>query len=392
MTQALAMASFLREAGHEVARVWVGRSPWRSTPSYFLDGIGAPVEAFDAPVQVPDRRGLGASPAATALDAVRRTPAFARAARAIDRRSRGLDVVVNFLDLVGAASRVVWRTPVPAVAVAHNYVFLRADARGIPGPWWTRRAVLAWVRATAAGAEERLALSFGDVEVGGAAAARARTSDGGSGQVDGGSSAGGPPDGAIGEAADAGVSARTAAGRGFRLAPPLLRPGLSRLSPSDGDYLLAYALNAGYGDRLAAWHRRNPGVRVHCYVEGGGSALRTAPAPGFEAHELDQERFLAHLAGCRAYVGSAGFESICEAYWLGKPVLAVPTRGQFEQRLNAWDAARHGAARAGDYDDLDAFWADPPRPDPEAVGAFRAWVARAPEVHVEAVERAAGIR
>src|SRR5690606_28819933 len=62
MTQALALASFLRDAGHELARVWVGRSPWRSTPSYFLDGIGAPVETFDAPVQVPDRRGLGASP------------------------------------------------------------------------------------------------------------------------------------------------------------------------------------------------------------------------------------------------------------------------------------------------------------------------------------------
>src|SRR5680860_217127 len=81
MTQALAMAGFLRDAGHEVARVWIGTSPYRSVPSYFTEGIGAPVEAFDAPVQVPDRRGVGVSPAATAADFARRLPAFARATR-----------------------------------------------------------------------------------------------------------------------------------------------------------------------------------------------------------------------------------------------------------------------------------------------------------------------
>jgi hypothetical protein len=61
-----------------------------------------------------------------------------------------------------------------------------------------------------------------------------------------------------------------------------------------------------------------------------------------------------------------------------KPVLTVPKAGQYEQRLNAWDAERHGAARAGTYDDLDRFWNDKRPPSAGHVSEFRAWVARAP--------------
>lgn len=381
MTQALALARFLRDAGHEVERVWVGRSPHRSVPGYFTGGIGAPVETFDAPVQVPDRHGLGASRAATALDAIRRAPAFARSARVLDKETRGLDVVVNFLDLVAAASRAVFRTPVPAVAVAHNYVFLGAGSRGLPGAFWTRHAVLAWTRATAAGSSARLALSFGAGETGeGAArtgAARARA-------------AATPPGRSSGEAAAAVRTTASARSAGTpQLVPPLLRAGLDALPVADDGFLLAYALNPGYGDRLVRWQRANPAVRVRCFLDGGTRALREEPGEGFETHALDQELFLSSLARCRGYVGSAGFESICEAFHLGKPVLAVPTHGQYEQRLNAWDAERHGAARQGTYEDLDAFWAAPTAPEPAAVRAFRAWVARAPQIHVAAIERAA---
>jgi hypothetical protein len=95
------------------------------------------------------------------------------------------------------------------------------------------------------------------------------------------------------------------------------------------------------------------------------------------------------MAGCRAYVGSAGFESLCEAFWFGKPALAIPTDGQPEQVLNAWDAERHGVARTGSWDGLDDFLADPPVPDADAVRAFRTWTAEAPRHHVAAVEEAA---
>ena len=99
-------------------------------------------------------------------------------------------------------------------------------------------------------------------------------------------------------------------------------------------------------------------MRVHCYLDGGSTALNDSPSDGFSVHALNDEAFLDHLASCRAYVGSAGFESICEAFYLGKPVLAVPTAGHYEQTLNGWDAQRAGAARVGSYDDLESFYVE----------------------------------
>jgi hypothetical protein len=343
MTQALATARYLRDAGHEIAHVLVGRSPYRSVPDYFVRQIAAPVEAFEAPTQVPDRESRGVSVSASARDALRRFPRFVAGGRRIHAVTRRAGVVVNFFDLVGGISRVLFGTRTPAVSVAHNYVFLHSALSHAPGRPHVRRVVMGYARATALRSASRLALSFDQL-----------------------------PD---------------ATGDRLVVTPPLLRPGLDATTRDEG-YLLAYVLNPGYGNVLADWHRRNPGVTVHCYVDGGAAALAAGPAPGFHAHALDQEGFLRHLEGCRAYVGTAGFESVCEAFYLGKPALVVPAAGQYEQSLNAWDAERVGAARSGGFEQLDGFWRDPPAPLRERVEAFRAWVGRAPEIVVREVERA----
>jgi uncharacterized protein (TIGR00661 family) len=344
MTQALALGAFLRGAGHEVVRVLVGRSPHRSIPDYFGSGMHAPVAEFDAPAQVPGEDRQALSVGRTVVDAVRRSPRFLRATVQIAEATAEADVVVNLLDLMGGLSRRMFPVEAPSLAIAHNYLFLHPELSNAPGPEGMRRLVMAYTRATAAGSERKLALSFTEL----------------------------PDRPEI----------------GLEVVPPLLRPGLEALDVHDGDYLLAYALNPGYGSELAGWQRRS-GAEVHCYVEGGAEALDGDHGHGFHVHDLDAEGFLARLAGCRAFAGSAGFESLCEAHWLGKPVLAVPTDGQFEQTLNAWDAERAGVARTGTYADLDELWDDPPTPSTTAVHAFRRWVARAPEVFVDAVERTA---
>lgn len=347
MTQALALRSFLQDAGHEVTEVLVGRSPHRPIPSYFIEGMGAPVRRFDAPVQVPRQDGRGRSLPRTLADAVKRSPAFLRSLVAIAERTADADVVINLLDLLGGVSRTLFPTDVPALAIAHNYVFLHPHLQDAPGPARVRKMVMAYARAAAAGTDRKVALSFTDLPA--------------------------RPDIEL------------------EVAPPLLRPGLDDLVVEDHGYLLAYALNPGYARTLAAWQQES-GAEIHCYVEGGARALAGesphdgTSADGFHAHDLDDRAFLQHLAGCRAYVGSAGFESICEAHYLTKPVLTVPTAGQFEQELNAWDAERCGAARAGSYDDLDDFWTDPEGPSAPTTEAFRAWVRRAPELFVSKIE------
>jgi uncharacterized protein (TIGR00661 family) len=345
MTQALALAAFLRDAGHDVGRVMVGRSPYRSIPSYFREGVQAEVEEFEAPTQVPGADGKALSVSKTLLDAARRSPAFMRSMVQIAEGTAGSDVIVNFLDLMGGASRKLFPAGVPGVAIAHNYVFLHPALEGAPGPETMRRSTLAYARATTAGSNSVLALSFDEL----------------------------PP----------------APDLGLRIVPPLLRPGLDRFDVSDGDHLLAYALNPGYGAEIASWSESRPDTEVHCFLDGGRAALPVPIPPSLHVHPLGERTFLEQLASCRAYVGSAGFESICEAHYFGKPVLAVPTTGQFEQTLNAWDAERVGAAQAGVYSDLDSFWDGLETAEPASRSAFQAWVDRAPTMLVEEIERAA---
>lgn len=59
------------------------------------------------------------------------------------------------------------------------------------------------------------------------------------------------------------------------------------------------------------------------------------------------------MAGCYAYASTGGFESICEAMYLGKPVLMVPVH--IEQECNAYDAQLSGAGIISDSFDLKAL-------------------------------------
>jgi uncharacterized protein (TIGR00661 family) len=50
--------------------------------------------------------------------------------------------------------------------------------------------------------------------------------------------------------------------------------------------------------------------------------------------------FLEDLASCKAVIATAGFTLMTESFYLRKPYLALPMRGQFEQELNAFWMAK----------------------------------------------------
>ncbi len=347
MTQALAVRDFLVDAGHRVVAVFLGASPRFPAPAYFTSRIQSPVTTFQAPMLVPDRHVRGMTVGHTAAHNIRRVPTYVAEGFALRRELLALrpDVVVNFFDMIAGFVHLasLGSSPPPRVAIAHSYLLDHPGTAGPPPGSRGRLGLALLSRITALGVASPIGLSFDELPTWGS----------------------------------------------VRVAPPLLRRGLERLNPVDGGYLLAYALNAGYARTVAAWQARNPTVAVHCYVSGGGRGLDLPAQPGLHLHELDDVAFLDHMAGCRAYVGTSGFESLCEAFYLGKPILAAPVERHYEQAFNAADASRAGVARAGGLGDLDAFWRSLPVPAPARVETFRSWVARGPELIVRAVEEAA---
>jgi len=64
-----------------------------------------------------------------------------------------------------------------------------------------------------------------------------------------------------------------------------------------------------------------------------------------------EKRFLKDLSGCKAVITNGGFTLMTEALYLGKPVLSIPVRRQFEQITNALYLDRLGYGKRAVYAD-----------------------------------------
>lgn len=116
------------------------------------------------------------------------------------------------------------------------------------------------------------------------------------------------------------------------LVPPVLRPDVRALRPSAGKHVLVY-LNEGTGcEPLLKTLRAVDALFV---VYGAAPVASPEAYPNLRFRTPSSGGFLRDLAACRAVVTTAGFTLLSEALYLGKPILALPNRGFFEQVLNA---------------------------------------------------------
>jgi uncharacterized protein (TIGR00661 family) len=137
------------------------------------------------------------------------------------------------------------------------------------------------------------------------------------------------------------------------LVPPIVRPAIVAARPVRGDHLLVYSGgSAALIDAL-----RDCGLPCRVYGMRDGPEVGTIDgAIDFRPRSVDG--FLEDLVSARGVVTGGGFSLLSEAVYLGKPVLSVPLRGQFEQLMNARYLQREGfgmCAPAIDAPALTAF-------------------------------------
>ncbi|MBW8864908.1 MAG: hypothetical protein JF609_08305 [Verrucomicrobia bacterium] len=153
----------------------------------------------------------------------------------------------------------------------------------------------------------------------------------------------------------------------------------------NGDFTLVYLLNHGYAEQIIKWSEANPKTRLHCFYDKPGAPAEFQHSPSLTFHRLDGEKFLQMMAECRNVVCTAGFESVSEAAWLGKPLFLVPVENHVEQQVNAIDAQRFGLGVAEKSFNLDRLVE---LPDRLPVEKFRAWMDCAPQKLFQAIEQA----
>jgi uncharacterized protein (TIGR00661 family) len=305
LMQCLCVYDLLTSRGHDVCCIVVGLPTDRVLPEFFRRRIGCPLVTLGSPGFV-KRGGRSISLFLSIWRVLTRLPEHVSSLRRFDRlvAYHRPDAIVNFYEPLAGLHG--WLRPGSSrrISIAHQYVYLH-EGYDIPGSGrWQQFLLRAFTGLTSAGSDRRLALSIVDMP-----------------------------------------SSRDVR---LRVVPPILRREVMDLRPSDEGFVLVYLVNSGYMSDILRWHAAHPDVRLHCFTDDEGVRARDGRRYRVDDtltfHAIDDRLFLEMLASCRAVVTSAGFETVCEAVLLGKPLLMVPVEGHREQLSNALDAERLGIA------------------------------------------------
>jgi uncharacterized protein (TIGR00661 family) len=117
--------------------------------------------------------------------------------------------------------------------------------------------------------------------------------------------------------------------------PPVVRAGILKRQPVQGDFGLVYLADRTFHGLLPLLEGRDRQFVVY----GIG---KQPPRGNLEFKDKSLEGFAEDMARCRYVISNAGHSLISEALYLGKPVLAFPRALEFEQFLNAHFLAKLG--------------------------------------------------
>ncbi len=335
MTQAIALAAMLRRNGHRVVEALIGCSEMRQVPEFFHEQIQAPVQAFASPnfLKTIDNKHFRICRSIVYNLQWKRRKAYFGSIRFIARRIDELqpDMVVNFYEMLAGLAYWRYKMPVPVVCVAHQFMFVHPEFIFLHRLTLTHRLLRLYTRICRLHAGKCLALSY------------AQMSD--------------------------------VPRKRLFVVPPLLRSDVLNLQPQTQPFLLGYILNHGFADEITQWHMRHAGTEVHVFWDKPDVPETYTIHPNLTYHRLNYQLFTKMLGNCSAFFGTAGIEAVCEALYLGKPILVVPAHG--EQQLNADYAAHAGVMTARSFD-LDPLLGEISQPVQN--NGFKEWADKSEEI------------
>ena len=311
MTQAISMRNILIGQGHEGVEILVGKSQLREIPRFFYEKIQVPVHAYESPNFQVSQNNKGIQLYTSILHTIKHSKTYLRSIKFIRQRINELkpDVVVNFYEMLAGVTWLFHRPKVRYICVGHQFLLLHPDfvfPKGHKTQIWMLNFL---TKLTSTGAEKLLALSFSPM--------------------------------------------RDLPRKKIYVVPPLLRKEVLETTPTKGNYILGYMLNAGYSEEIIRWHQTRHEIIAHFFWDKKDAPEDLEVEPNLFFHRINDVKFLEYMKDCSGYASTSGFESICEAMFFRKPVLMVPTAGHIEQRCNSVDAVRAGAGITADKFDLD---------------------------------------
>jgi uncharacterized protein (TIGR00661 family) len=342
MTQAISLLSVLKENNHEVVGVLLGKNPRRQIPGYVYKSIDTFIDGYDSPNFVFNKSNKGILITRSLVYNLLRIPRYIKSLRMINSivKKTNPDVIINFYDLLGGVYNYFFPGKI-FICIGHQFLITHPDTPVPKGKKIDNKLLRLHNKVASLKAWKCLALSFRQM-------------------------------------------------KGFRaknifVVPPLLRKEILQTDTGqikEDGYLHGYILNEGFAAEIIRWHKGNPALHANIFWDKGGAEKTMAVNENLVFHQIDDTLFLEYFKNCSMYAGTAGFESLCEAMYLGKPFLCVPSENHYEQLYNALDATLDGAGIWDTSFDLDKLldFRDNYKFNAED---FRRWTNTAPEVFLE---------
>ncbi len=343
MTQALSLYDMLIDAGHTVSAVILGSSGTRDVPKFFFEKINCPIYQLKSPNFISDAKNKSINLRKSIFHNLKQIGTFRQSLKKIDGiiKEHQPDTIINLYDLLMGLYFRFYKPRIKMVCLAHQYVYLHPEFEFPEGRRLDRMAIRFYTRLTAYGSSKNLGLSF----------YRIHTHD-----------------------------------QDVTVVPPLLRKEIFELQAQPSDFYLVYLVNRGYFEEVLEWHKKNPTTQIHCFTDQPDN-LRTEytfDENQLHIHAINDKLFLEMMSQSRGLASTAGFESVCEAMYLGKPVLMVPIAGHYEQFCNSRDAHKAGAGIFSDRFDLGQLDTFSTAYDKEENRWFQNWVSGAkPRIYQE---------
>jgi uncharacterized protein (TIGR00661 family) len=341
LTQAISLAEMLRRHEHEVVEALVGKSRSREMPAFFGERMCAPVRTYEAPSFIfkKDRKHVDKVKTFIYNTSPVKLHRFGRSIEMMHQRIKIVqpDVVVNFYEILPGFMHLRFRVDIPFVNIGHQYLLRHPDYPF--GKDDSQSLMILKLHAFLSGinATKILALSFYPMNV----FPREK----------------------------------------LAVMPPLLRREVLETHPAEGDYILGYMLNQGYFGEVRKWHDLHPDVKLHFFWDKKDVPEEFVIDGTLTLHRINDEKFLHYMEKCRGYITTAGFESVCEALFMNKRVMLIPSH--IEQEINAADAASIDGGIVGDSFDLSLLLEYMQGKRHFDHDAFRKWVFSAEELFVK---------
>ena len=342
MTQAISLLAVLKENNHEVVGVLLGKNPRRQIPGYVYKKIDTFIAGYDSPNFVFNKSNTGILITRSLVYNILRIRRYINSLRMIHKivKKTNPDVIVNFYDPLGGVYNYFFPGKI-FVCIGHQFLITHPDTPRPKGKKIDNLLLRLHNRVASLKASKCLALSF-----------------------------------------------RQMSGFGTKsifVVPPLLRKEIlltdTKQIREDG-YLHGYILNDGFASEIIQWHKKTPSSHAHIFWDKQGAEKSLTVNENLVFHQIDDTLFLDYFKNCSMYAGTAGFESLCEAMYLGKPFLCVPSENHYEQLCNALDATLDGAGIWDTRFDLDKLLEFREKYQFD-VERFREWTNKAPEIFLE---------